>query len=177
MKKNAIRTSTVLLVIGGLFWIVFGARLSLRPPGIPSKEIYRDSVGSMPLLSIGMLSITIGMVFCNRVYPSGKVLAKYAFIFFQAGSVLYFLGHTFRQFLHGKWEPSAPIGFILIIIGMFLYGLRSIQLKFLPNPIGYFILLSSLCLLFFNDQFITAWMSVPFGLIWIAIGGLLWRTR
>lgn len=177
MNVNKLRLSALLLGIGGIFWVVFGTRLAISPPGIPSKEIYRDSIGTMPFLSIGMLFITIGMIDFYRRYAPKKGMAKLAFIFIQAGGVLYFLGHSLRQFLNGGWEPAAPIGFILIIIGLFLFGLRSIQLKFLPKPIGYLILLSSLYLLLFNDQFITAWMSVPFGFIWIVIAGFLLRTR
>jgi len=155
--------------------VVFGTRLSISPPGIPSQEIYRDSVGTMPFLSVGLLFITMGLIIFYQKYALRKGIVKIAFIFIQTGGVLYFLGHSLRQFLNGGWEPAAPIGFVLTIIGMFLFGLRSIQLKFFPNPIGYFILVSSLCLLLFNDQFLTAWMSVPFGLIWITIGGwFLW---
>ncbi|MDR7002606.1 hypothetical protein [Neobacillus niacini] len=177
MKVHSIRFTTVLLVIGGLLWVFFGIRLANSPPGIPSKEIYRNSVGAMPWLSIGMLFITIGVAFLYRIFALRKGIVRLAFIFIQIGGVLYFIGHSLRQFLNGGWEPAAPIGFILIIIGMFIFGLRSIKLKFFPHPSGYLILLSSLCLLFFNDQFLTAWMSVPFGLIWIAISGLLLKSR
>ncbi|WP_026573725.1 hypothetical protein [Bacillus sp. UNC438CL73TsuS30] len=154
----------------------FGMSLASSPPGFPSKEIYRDSVGTMPWLSIGMLFITTGIAIFYRIYAFRKGIVKLSFIMVQTGGVLYFIGHSLRQFLNGGWEPAAPIGFILIIIGMFIFGLRSIKLKFFPNPTGYLVVLSSLCLLFFNDQFLTAWMSVPFGLIWIAIGGLFLKS-
>ncbi|MCH6266108.1 hypothetical protein [Neobacillus citreus] len=173
MKVNRFRFHALLLFIGGLVWVIVGTRLALSPPGNPALDIYRDSKGSMPLLSIGMLFITSGMVIFYRELFLHKGLAKFAFILIQSGSVLYFIGHSLRQFLNGAWEPAAPVGFIMLIIGMFLFGLRSIKVKSLPVPISYSILISSLCLLFFNDQFFTAWMSVPFGLIWIAIGGAL----
>jgi hypothetical protein len=169
------RFSALLLIFGGLFWTVFGARLALSPAGNPSQEIYRDSVGTMPLLSIGILLIILGLVLFYRTFALRIGLTKYAFILIQVGGVLYFIGHSLRQFLNGGWEPAAPLGFVLLIIGMFLFGWNSIRLKFFPKPIDYLILLSSLCLLFFNDQLLTAWMSVPFGLIWIVIGGRFLR--
>jgi drug/metabolite transporter (DMT)-like permease len=93
------------------------------------------------------------------------------------GAILYACGHAFRQFLSGAWEPAVPLGLLLSVASLLVLGGSLLRTRLLPSGAGAAVLLSGLLLLAFNDQYLTAWMSVPFGAIWTLLGLHLLRQN
>ncbi|HYO06223.1 MAG TPA: hypothetical protein VER14_04500, partial [Phototrophicaceae bacterium] len=107
-----------------------------------------------------------------RRKQSGKP-GKWASLGIVAGALLYATGHGVRQFLNGGWEPAVPLDFLTFILSLILFAIATRRTKVFPKWVGQVLLLSAISLLFFNDQFVTAWFAVPFGLVWIVLGAVI----
>ena len=165
------RWSSVSGVIGGLLWVGAGAVLAARPANVPGVS-FRASMDVLPWLGLGLLLIALMLYDFNYRQSSqtGK-LGKWAAVSAIVGAALYAFGHIIRQFLAGGWEPAVPIGFLVFIISLFILAIVTLRGTIYPKSVGIALLSAAFFLLLFNDQFVTAWSAVPFGLacIFLAI--------
>lgn len=176
MKTGVIIFASSLGIIGGLIWLVFGSMLAFTPPGVPEVS-YRNATDFNATSGIGTLLLGISMV---GVYLSLKHKGRWenlGSVIILLGSILYFIGTIIRFDLNGGFEPAKPLGFFLIILGLFLFTCTVLRKKSLPKYTNLFFLICYISLLLFNDQYITAWSSAPYGLSWIFIHIILIRHQ
>ena len=154
---------------GGWIWIRYGIELASLPARMPGVS-YRGSATYMPWFGIGMICVAIGLLGLYFTIESKRRWQSWKNGTVLTGSVLYGSGTLFRLSTEGGWEPALPVGFMLVAAGLMIVGVTVIRSRSLPLWCGLLILFSAVSLLFFNDQYVTAWASVPFGLSWAAIG-------
>jgi drug/metabolite transporter (DMT)-like permease len=162
-------------ILGGLIWICAGTILALRPGNAPGVS-FRASTDVLPWLVLGLLLIA-AMLYSlyRRQRALIETLGKWAAFSAIAGAILYALGHVARQFLAGGWEPAVPTGFLIFILSSFTLAIATLRVVVYPKRVGIALLFGAVFLLFFNDQFATAWSAVPFGLTCIVLGLLMQR--
>lgn len=179
-KQIYILISSVMCLIGGAIWLWKGGQLSVLPPADPELGIYRNShFVIMPWLGLGLACIGIGLVGVKVLLTQVGRVTRFSYVVALIGCFTYFLGTVIRLFmdLSVQYDFIQPIGFILAAIGLLVFSLSVIRSKLLPWFCRLLLLISALSLLIFNDQYITAWSSIPFGLSWIGVGLSLLRQR
>jgi len=160
--------------LGGVAWIWFGTQLASLPPGIPGLS-YRGSFSYMPGFGAGLLCIGIGAAGVYALHAGVKrtALMRWSAGGALLGSGLYLYGTITRLGMIGVWEAMQPVGFLMTVAGLFAFGISVLQSRSMPRWCGVTILFSAVSLLTFNDQFVTAWASVPFGTAWVALSAYL----
>ena len=158
-----------------MLWMGVGTVLSLRPASVPGAS-FRASMDLLPWLGLGLLLIAAMLFGLNyQQREQGGRLVGWAAKGAAVGAVLYALGHAIRFFLKGAWEPAVPLGFLTFIFCLLLVGVATRRAGVFPKWFGSALLIAAIFLLFFNDQFVTAWLSVPFGVTWVVLGAVLLR--
>ncbi|HEY1113249.1 MAG TPA: hypothetical protein VGE66_06790 [Chitinophagaceae bacterium] len=164
MKQyNRLKWISAPIVPGGLLWMVGGLVLALRPGGHPPHS-FRATMDVMPLLGVGLFLVagSLGLLGLRR---RGERSFPVAAVFCLAGALFYPVGILVRRnFLEGGWEPLMPVGFLLVIAGCLLYGVAGLVTRRFPKPVSVLLILASLSLLGFNDQY-TPWMGSVFGAV------------
>jgi drug/metabolite transporter (DMT)-like permease len=139
---------------------------------------FRASTDVLPWLGVGLLLIALTAGALSREpFSRAESWQRWASRSVVVGAVLYACGHAFRQFLSGAWEPAVPLGLLLSVASLLVLGGSLLRTRLLPSGVGAAVLLSALLLLAFNDQYLTAWLSVPFGAIWTLLGLYLLRQN
>lgn len=176
-KRVIILIAALSALIGGVIWLWMGFELSLIPLGSPKDEIYRATRSFQPWFGSGLACIGIGL---SGLYLSAKGAgrsARWAVLLTLLGCFTYFYGTVSRIALdlRVQWEPTQPLGFLLSIAGLLFFSVSMMRSQLLPLWTRVLLLLSAVSLLLFNDQFITSWSSVPFGIAWVGLGLYLFR--
>jgi hypothetical protein len=172
-KQRFILFCSLLSFIGGIIWIWMGGQLSVLPPANTEIGYYRSShFDIMPWLGFGLACIGIGFTGLYVLLPHSGRLSRLSFAVALIGCFIYFFGTLTRlsMDLSIEYDPIQPIGFIMAIIGLLSFSLSMLRSKFLPLYCRLLLLISAFSLLIFNDQYLTSWSSIPFGLSWIGLG-------
>jgi hypothetical protein len=178
LKKVVFLITGLTALLGGIIWLCVGFKLSMLPPGNPGYNLYRNSQLFMPWFGYGMACIGIGLV---GLYVSAKGVVQFAqwsLIVSLIGSFLYLFGTISRlsMNLSVQYEAAQPIGFLMTIFGILFFNISLLRSKLLPSWCRVLLILSVGSLLIFNDQFITSWSSVPFGISWIGLSVYLFMS-
>ncbi|MGC5326679.1 hypothetical protein [Brevibacillus sp. SYSU BS000544] len=177
MKRVVFLITALSALIGGMIWLRMGFELSMMPPGNPDAQIYRSSQSLMPWFGCGIACIGIGLAGLYASLKDAKRSARWALNVTLLGSFLYLFGTISRISidLSIQYEAAQPIGFLITIAGLLFFSVSMLKSQLLPFWTRVLLLLSSVSLLIFNDQFITAWSSVPFGISWMGLSVYLFR--
>jgi hypothetical protein len=160
-------------MLGGLLWVFAGTVLALRPASVPGVS-FRASIDVLPWLGFGLLLFAVMLHSLNYQQrdKTGK-LGKWTALIAIVSAALYASGHLVRQFLKGGWEPAVPLGFLIFILSLFILAIATLRVRVYPKRVGIALLFAACSLLFFNDQFVTAWSAVPFGLTCIVLAVMM----
>lgn len=172
-KQLFILIGSLTAFIGGIIWITMGAQLSILPSANPELGYYRSShFVIMPWLGFGLACIGIGLTGLYVLLSQAGRLTRLTFAISLIGCLLYFFGTLTRlsMDLSIEYDPIQPIGIIMAIIGLLSFSINMLKSIRLPLYCRLLLLISALSLLVFNDQYITSWSSIPFGLSWIGLG-------
>jgi hypothetical protein len=161
--------SSISGILGGLLWICAGTVLALRPGNVPGVS-FRASMDVLPWLGFGLLVVAVMLNSLNYQQrdEAGK-LGKWTALIAIVSAALYLFGHLVRQFLKGAWEPAVPVGFLIFIFSLFVLAIATLRARVYPKRVAIALLFAACSLLVFNDQFVTAWSAVPFGLTCIVL--------
>ncbi|HZG58713.1 hypothetical protein [Paenibacillus sp.] len=174
-KRTWLRLAALAAIAGGAIWAWTGAHISLMPPGDPGAGVYRDTHSFMTRLGLGMALVTVGM---TGVYASLRAPGRWttgAYVAAAAGSLLYGVGTLVRSDMDMsvQFDPLQPLGFVLAMIGSLGFAARLTRSRDVPAWVKALLWVGAVSMVLFNDQFVTSWAAVPFGLSWVAIGGYL----
>src|SRR5918997_742558 len=146
-----VRWSGLAAVVGGGLWVVVFAILAARSPAEGSDEFYVSlhGLGVASLLSV--LLVTVGLVGLDMHMPSDWGGPGYG----NLGRAGY---------------GAALVGLLMLLLGGASWGF---------DMLGIFALIvGSLSLLVFvATQGSSAWLGVPYGAAWVAVGYLLYLGR
>lgn len=163
--------------IGGIIWLRMGFELSLLPAGNPKDQVYRNSQSVMPWFGCGIACIGVGLTGLYVSVKDAGRLTRWALVGALLGCFVYLYGTLSRisMNLSIQFEAAQPIGLLVTIAGLSIFSVSMLKSQSLPSWTKVLLLLSSVSLLLFNDQFITAWSSVPFGISWMGLSAYLFR--
>lgn len=69
------------------------------------------------------------------------------------------------------------LGFYGAILGSVLMGSVVLQAGAMPRPVAATLITGSVTLFFFNTETAAAWLAIPFGAAWVAVGYALLGGR
>jgi len=176
-ERAWIRIAAVAALLGGAVWLWKGVELSLLPVGRPEENVYRASHGFMPWFGAALACVGIGATGLYASLPAKRKVAKWACATTIAGNALFLFGALNRMSMDMsvQYEPFQPIGFLVSIVGLLAFGIAVARTKPLSGWVRALPLAGAASLFAFNDQFVSSWASVPFGLVWIAASVHLFR--
>lgn len=171
--RNITRWSGLLTIAGSIIWICFGSALGSMPVFIPGGP-YRESGKFTGWLALGLLLIVIGSAGLHFHYNGhpGK-LGLTGWVMSLVGAILWGISALVpASYTDTAIMPLLVIpGFLGATVGFLLAGIAILRRRTLPPWVGALLILASIALLIFNDQYGTVWTIVPFGVIWIVLGG------
>ncbi|WP_188178557.1 hypothetical protein [Paenibacillus sedimenti] len=177
LKRVVFLITALSALIGGMIWLRMGFELSLMPTGNPKDQVYRSSQSFMPWFGCGIACIGVGLVGLYVSVKDAGRFVRWALIGTLLGCFIYLYGTISRisMNLSIQYEAAQPIGLLVTIAGLLFFSVSMLRSQLLPLWTRVLLLLSSVSLLIFNDQFITAWSSVPFGISWMGLSMYLFR--
>ncbi len=174
-SQNLIRGSGLAAMLAGGLWIVGGILLGLRPPGVPGGP-HRESGDVALLLVASLVLIAVGLVglYLRQVEHSGR-WGKMAFAVAVIGAVALFVGLAVNFMgLTDAWVITVTPGFLALVVGLLFSGVATLGANVLPRWASVLLIVASLALFFFNTEDARAWLAVPFGAVWVALGYTVW---
>ncbi|MFC5703392.1 hypothetical protein ACFPVX_19060 [Cohnella faecalis] len=161
-------------IVGGTVWIVSWIVIALRPEA--ESGGYREVDDVHIWIMTGMAFILVGCLGMHWFGRRSKSLAEHLLgVPLLAGASLMAIG---RWMQHQGWDPqpTVAIGWILLFLGLFSYGVNEIVKRTAPLSIGAAYLITACSLIVMNDQDWRAWLAVPFGAAWLLLGTVALRT-
>lgn len=175
-------------MIGGALWLISTVMHALRPVGCVAEECARRPMressaveGILTLSALVLFAVTAAalIVLVRRAGRFGK-LAKAGTILALAGvSVLVLAGLVQALMFAGDFllMPYFVIpGIAALTIGLVLLAIAVLRSGVLPRWAAISLFVGTVAMVGFNEQTTTAWLAIPFGLAWIAVGYALWIT-
>jgi hypothetical protein len=171
-----VRWSGLAAVVGGGLWVVVFAILAARSPAEGSDEFYVSlhGLGVASLLSV--LLVTVGLVGLDMHMPSDWGGPGYGNLG-RAGYGAALVG-LLMLILGGASWGFDMLGIFVLMVGSLLVGVATLTKRVLPSWGAIALIVGSLSLLVFvATQGSSAWLGVPYGAAWVAVGYLLYLGR
>ena len=163
-------------VVGGVLWMIVFAIQAARSSAEGSDEFFvsLNGLGVAGLLSV--LLIAVGFVGLDRHMPSDWGGPGYCNLG-RAGYGVALVGILMLILSGASWGFDM-LGFFILMVGSLLVGVATLTRRVLPRWGAIALIVGSLSLLVFvaTDGLI-AWLGVPYGAAWIAVGYLLFLGR
>lgn len=173
-------------IVGGVLWVISTVLHALRPVGCVAEECahrpMRESSAVEGMLNLGaflLFAVTAAALIvlvrrAGRFGTLGKVATVLALV---GGSVLMLAGLVQALVFDGDFllMPYFVIpGVASLIIGLVLLAATVLRSGVLPRWAAVSLLVGAVAMVGFNEQTRAAWLALPFGLAWIAVGYALW---
>ena len=168
MSANLVRWGAIGLMVGGVVWVLFGIIGAAGGPVVAAQPF--------PLLLsiIAELLGALGLVGFHALQQgSYGDLGKWGFYTTIAGIAAQVLGTLVALFGSAAltWLVF-PVGFLLIFVGLVLYGGATLEARLLPLWCGV-VLIITMPVDFLLQQYGGIWV----GLVFLALGYVLWLRR
>lgn len=173
-------------IVGGVLWVISTVLHASRPVGCLAEECahrpMRESSAVEGMLNLGALllfAVTAAALIvlvrrAGRFGTLGKAATVLALV---GGSVLMLAGLVQALVFDGDFllMPHFVIpGVASLIIGFVLLAATVLRSGVLPRWAAVSLLVGAVAMVGFNEQTTAAWLALPFGLAWIAVGYALW---
>ena len=180
------RWAGVAAMVGGALWVVSTAMHASRPVGCVGEECASRAMRQSSVLE-GILTLTAFLLFvvaavglimlvrrAGRFGPLGKAGAVLA----TAGVLVLLIASLVQALMFDGDFLQMPYfvipGIAALVIGVVLLAVTVLVAGVLPRWAAASLLLGTVALAGSNEQTAAAWLAIPFGLAWIAVGYALW---
>lgn len=173
-------------ILGGVLWVFATVVHALRPVGCVGEECARaamresgalDGVATLAALLLFAVTGAALVMLVRREGRFGKLGRIGMRIAMVGGAVLVTAGLVQALLFDGDF-PLMPYfvipGIAGLLIGVLLLAWSVLRSGVLPRWAAGSLLLGSLAMVGFNEQTHAAWLGIPFGLAWMAVGYALW---
>jgi hypothetical protein len=172
--------------VGGVLWIVATVIHALRPIGCVAEEcavrpMRESSVleGVLTLVAFLLFAVAAAalVVLVHRAGRFGK-LGKGGAVLALVGVFDLVLASLVQALVFDGDFLLMPYfvipGVAALILGFVLLGVTVLRSGVLPRWAAVSLLLGTGAMVGFNEQTNAAWLAIPFGLAWVAVGYALW---
>jgi hypothetical protein len=171
-------SSSILVRLGALAAMVGGILLGAFPllgylrVAVP---FFGGMVGGLLLIAVGMVGFhALQRQRYGRVGVAGFWLVVIASLVVAFGVANYFIWGDFLQQAPPAW---LGVGLVVLVVGLVLYGIATLQAKVLPRWAGVTFIVAVPISLALSIPLPFASISFVFGLAWLALGYALWLRR
>lgn len=188
MAADGVRWAGAAGMIGGTLWIVGTVMHATRPLGCVADECalrpMRQSSAAEGILTLAALILftvtAVALVMLvRRVGRFGKAGRAGGALAILGASTLVIAGLVQTLLYQGDF-PLMPFfvipGIGALLIGLVLLGVAVLRSGVLPRWASVAFLLGTAAMIGFNEQTHAAWLGLPFGLAWMAVGRALWTS-
>ena len=172
-SSNIVRWGGLAAMIGGLFWVVWSllGRVSFEAAGSPFAD---------GLLLLAALLTLAGLAGLHALQGSnyGRI-GRAGFYTTAVGLLLQALA-ALLLLLMGRdaWEVTlqwlvAPVGSLIVLVGLVLYGAATLQARVLPPWCGLGLIVVPPLAFYMHSKIFYGSLAL-FGVLWVALGYVLW---
>lgn len=184
-SRRFVRWSAAAGMVGGALWVISTVIHASRPVGCVAEGCDRRdmretgaegflTLGALVLFAVTAAALVVLARRAGRFGPLGKAGAVIAV----AGvSVLVLASVVQSLVFDGDFSlmPNFVIpGIAALIVGFVLLAVAVLRSGVLPRWAAGSLLVGAGAMVGFNEQTAAAWLALPFGLAWIAVGCALW---
>jgi hypothetical protein len=177
MSACIVRWAGLAAMFGGTLFVVSAVVISPMPRGCIGDECgtrpMRESGAAGALLMFALLLVVVGMAgLVIRARHAGRfgVLGKTGAVVATVGAALPMIGGLIQGIVYGGDYPLVPY---FVVPGVLL-GIAVLLARVLPRWKAALLVVGSLGMLGFNDQNAQALLAIPNGIVWVAVGYVLW---
>lgn len=173
-------------MLGGLFWVVGAVIHALKPVGCVAEECASRDMretsaieGILALAAFALFAVTgVALVAlvrrAGRFGRVGRIGAALALV----GVVVLVIAGVLQGVVYEGDFPLMPYfvipGLAALVIGVVALAVTVLRSGVLSRWAAIVLLAGTLLMLGFNEQTTAAWLAIPFGLAWVAVGYALW---
>lgn len=176
-------------MLGGTLWVISTVIHALKPVGCVGDECahrpMRESSaveGILILMALLLFAVAAAalVVLVRRAGRFGKMGKSGAVLAIVGVSALVLAGLIQALAFAGDF-PLMPYfvipGVAALIVGIVLLAVTVLRSGVLPRWAGASLLVGAVAMVGFNEQTAAAWLAIPFGLAWVAVGHALWNNQ
>src|SRR5215203_1798882 len=170
-SSNIIRWGGLAAMLGGLFWVVWSllGRVSFEAAGSPFADVMLLLAAVLTLGGLVGLHALQGGNY-GRIGRAGFYTAAVGLLV-QALAALFLMGSD-------VWEITlqwlvAPVGSLIILVGLVLYGAATLQARVLARWCGVGLIVVPPLAFYMNSRIFYGSLAL-FGVLWVALGYVLW---
>ena len=171
-SSNIIRWGGIAAMLGGVFWVVWSLL------GRVSFEAAGSSFADGLLLLAAVLTLA-GLVGLHALQGAnyGRI-GRAGFYTAGAGFLVQALAALFLLMGSDAWEVTlqwlvAPVGSLIILVGLVLYGAATLQARVLARWCGVGLIVVPPLAFYMNSKIFYGSLAL-FGVLWVALGYVLW---
>ena len=170
-SSNIIRLGGIAAMVGGVFWVVWSllGRVSFEAA---------DSSFAHGLLLLAALLTLAGLVGLHAL--QGDNYGRIGRAGFYTAAVGLLVQALAALFLMGTdaWEVTlqwlvAPVGSLIVLVGLVLYGAATLQARVLARWCGIGLIVVPPIAFYMNSRIFYGSLAL-FGVLWVALGYVLW---
>lgn len=188
-SRRFVRGAGLAGVVGGLLWVISTAIHASRPVGCVGAECAGRAMreagaveGVLALAALVLFAVAAAALI-TLVRRAGRfgTLGMTGTVLAGTGVGLLITGGLIQELLYDGDLPFMPFfvgpGVVALTVGLVLLAVTVLRSGVLPGWAGGALVIGALSLLLSNEQTATAWLAVPLGLAWVAVGIALWQER
>jgi hypothetical protein len=173
-------------MVGGMLWLISTVMHASRPVGCVAEECarrpMRESSAVEGILTLGaflLFAVTAAalIVLVRRAGRFGT-LGKAGTVLALVGVSVLMLASLVQALVFDGDFLLMPYfvipGIAALIVGCVLLAVTVLSSGVLPRWAAVSLLVGAVAMVGFNEQTMAAWLALPFGLAWIAVGYALW---
>jgi hypothetical protein len=170
-STNIVRWGSLAAMLGGVFWVVWSllGRVSFEAAGSPFADLMLLIAALLTLGGLVGLHALQGGNY-GRIGRAGFYTAAVGLLV-QALAALFLMGSD-------AWEITlqwlvAPVGSLIILVGLVLYGAATLQARVLARWCGVGLIVVPPLAFYMNSKIFYGSLAL-FGVLWVALGYVLW---
>lgn len=175
--------------IGGVLWVISTVMHASRPVGCVAEECARRTMressaveGVLNLAALLLFSVTAaGLIGLVRRTGRFGTTGRLGTVLTAAGALVLVLAGLVQALVFDGDFPLMPYFVVpavaASIIGVVVLAVTVLRSGVLPRWAGGSLVVGAVLMVGFNEQTSAAWLALPFGVAWIAVGYALWADR
>jgi hypothetical protein len=171
-SSNLIRWGGIAAMLGGVFWVVWSllGRVSFEAAGSPFADLMLLLATLLTLGGLVGLHVLQGGNY-GRIGRAGFYAAAVGLLVQALAALLLLMGSD-------AWEVTlqwlvAPVGSLIVLVGLVLYGAATLQARVLARWCGVGLIVVPPLAFYMHSKIFYGSLAL-FGVLWVALGYELW---